>query len=75
MLAAAARRPAVRAGPPRLRGHAAHWPLCGRVSLHLQPAGLPRPTGGATQPHQPAQHLQLDLRVSQRPVCHRSNCF
>lgn len=75
VFAAGACLPAVRAGPTRLRGHAAHWSLCGRVALHVQPAGLPHPTGGATQPHQPAQHRQLDLRVSQRPACHRLNCF
>lgn len=75
MSAAGARLPAVRAGPTRLRGHAAHWSLRGRVFLHVQPAGLPHPTGGAPQPHQPAQHRQLDLRVSKRPFFHRLKLF
>lgn len=59
-----ARLSAVPAGPPPVPGHATRQPVCGRILLYVQPAGLLQPAGELAQPYQRAQHCNLELRVS-----------
>lgn len=61
---AAACLSAVSAGPSSMRGPVIEQPVCGRILLHVQLAGLPQPAGQLAHPHQRAQHCDLELRVS-----------
>lgn len=61
---AAACLSALSAGPSSMHGPVTKQSVCGRILLHVQPAGLPQPAGQPTHPHQRAQHCNLELRVS-----------
>lgn len=67
---AAACLSAVPADPPPVSGHATGQPVCGRILLYIQPAGLLQPASQPAQPHQRAQRRNLELRVSIRVMHH-----
>lgn len=76
---AAACLSAVPADPPPVSCPATGQPVCGRILLYIQPAGLLQPAGQPAEPHQRAQHRNLELCVSIRAMnhlllCHNTDC-